>query len=99
MAECFVRADLRVALNGRNPERLSEASAHLRDLGGQVLELPGDAGDEPPVRGALDRVADLWGGVDVVVDNAGVGGCTAPPCGARRWTSGGTGSASTSAPP
>ncbi|WNI21462.1 SDR family NAD(P)-dependent oxidoreductase [Streptomyces sp. ITFR-16] len=78
LAEEFVRSGIKVALNGRNPQRLSEAAKHLRRIGGEVLELPGDATDEAALGTALHTAADAWNGLDCVVDNAGVAGPTGP---------------------
>ncbi|MER7747392.1 SDR family NAD(P)-dependent oxidoreductase [Streptomyces bacillaris] len=78
LAEEFVHSGIKVALNGRNPQRLSEAADHLRRLGGEILVLPGDAADEAALGTALRTAADAWNGLDCVIDNAGVAGPTGP---------------------
>ena len=54
---------------------LAEPEATLRELqdaGATVLSLPGDVSDEETVRGMVRTVVDRFGGVDVLVNNAGV---------------------------
>ncbi|MCZ0991627.1 SDR family NAD(P)-dependent oxidoreductase [Streptomyces diastatochromogenes] len=78
VAERLVQDGVRVALNGRQPQRLTEAANRLRRQGGTVLELPCDAGEATAMAAAVDTVTSTWGGLDLVVDNAGVGGPSGP---------------------
>src|SRR5690606_31973993 len=62
----------RVALMARREAALHEAAAAVAAAGGQALVLPGDVTRFDHVRAAVQRVVDCWGGVDVLVANAGV---------------------------
>jgi NAD(P)-dependent dehydrogenase (short-subunit alcohol dehydrogenase family) len=48
------------------------AAAEVRDRGGETLEMPTDVTDESAVQALFDRVDDELGGVDVLVNNAGI---------------------------
>jgi NADP-dependent 3-hydroxy acid dehydrogenase YdfG len=65
------RAGLRVAVCGRRKERLAVLAAELGQ--GSVMQLPVDLTRDTSLLRAFDRVRDQWGGVDVLVNNAGVG--------------------------
>jgi NAD(P)-dependent dehydrogenase (short-subunit alcohol dehydrogenase family) len=68
-AAVFVREGCRVALVGRRAEPLEQ----VRDqLGTAVLAVPADVGDPSAVRTAVDRVAQEWGRIDIVINNAGL---------------------------
>jgi all-trans-retinol dehydrogenase (NAD+) len=53
-------------------ERLEEVAASVRTLGSSASVNVVDVGDPAAVRGAADEVTATTGGVDVVVNNAGV---------------------------
>ena len=61
-------AGANVAICGRNVEKL-EAAAHA--IGG-ALTLPGDLLDDTYVQSCVDRTVEAFGGLDILINNAGV---------------------------
>jgi NAD(P)-dependent dehydrogenase (short-subunit alcohol dehydrogenase family) len=49
-------------------------AAEIREAGGRALALPLDVVDADAVGPALDRVIAELGGLDILINNAGVGG-------------------------
>ena len=67
----------RVAINGRDPERVERAVSELKGLSESVLGLPGDLTDPGVPAGLVDSAAAAFGGLDILITNAG-----GPPAGA-----------------
>jgi hypothetical protein len=80
----FARRGYALALAARRLERLEALAARARDLGAAaVLVLPLDVTDYAAIDAALERAANEYGRLDVVVANAGVG--YSLPAGRGRW--------------
>lgn len=62
----------RVGLLARGQDGLQAAAAAVEAAGGAARVLPGDVTRLADVRRAVDRIAAEWGGIDVLVANAGV---------------------------
>ena len=62
----------RVALIARGQPLLEEVATSIRQAGGQCLVLPADCSVETQIRAAVDRAAEEWGGLDILVSNAAV---------------------------
>jgi NAD(P)-dependent dehydrogenase (short-subunit alcohol dehydrogenase family) len=56
----------------RDPKALAEASASCRSLGAKVLEVPTDVTIAEQCRWLVDRTVAELGGVDVLINNAGI---------------------------
>src|SRR3954449_6530387 len=61
-----------VAIGARRGDRLDALAAKLRDDGARVLQLSLDVTDEAACRDAVARIRSELGGLDVLVNNAGV---------------------------
>jgi NADP-dependent 3-hydroxy acid dehydrogenase YdfG len=61
-----------LTIGARRRDRLDALSAKLRDDGARVLQLDLDVTDEASSRAAVARTRQELGGLDVLVDNAGV---------------------------
>ena len=61
-------AGANVAICGRNVEKLEAAA---RAIGG-ALTLPGDLLDDTYVQSCVDRTVETFGGLDILINNAGV---------------------------
>ena len=72
LARGLAAAGAAIVLNGRNPEKLAEASAALREQGCDVAELPFDATDHEAVRSAIDGFEAEIGPIHILVNNAGM---------------------------
>jgi rhamnose utilization protein RhaD (predicted bifunctional aldolase and dehydrogenase)/NAD(P)-dependent dehydrogenase (short-subunit alcohol dehydrogenase family) len=67
-ARAFAGAGAEVALLDIDAEK---AQARARAIGGAALAVACDVTDQATVRAAFDRVVEAFGGVDIVVSNAG----------------------------
>jgi 3-oxoacyl-[acyl-carrier protein] reductase len=74
IAEALVRAGASVAVSARHGEEVSAAAARLNALGkGRALGVPCDVRDPQSVAELIGRTVAEFGGLDLVVNNAGVG--------------------------
>ena len=76
IAEALLKRGDAVAITGTSPKGLDVAAERLRNLAsgpGSVVALPCDVRDAAAVESALERVALQLGGIDVLINNAGVG--------------------------
>lgn len=62
-----------LAICARRPKRLTEAAALLKRQGVEVLAQTADLRDEPQILEFFAAVKDRWGGLDVLINNAGLG--------------------------
>ena len=72
IAEALLKRGMRVAITGRDAGRLAAAAQRLA-AGDRVLRLAGDVGDAEAARTLVDQAAAAFGGLDVLVNNAGIG--------------------------
>jgi NADP-dependent 3-hydroxy acid dehydrogenase YdfG len=61
-----------VALGARREDRLSDLAERIEADGGRALPIAVDVGDEPSARSFVERAHSELGGLDVLVNNAGV---------------------------
>jgi peroxisomal 2,4-dienoyl-CoA reductase len=71
IADCLAGCGASVGVLGRNAERLEEAAEGLRERhGGRVLTLMADVRDGEALRSAVHQVAESFGTLDILVNNA-----------------------------
>lgn len=70
MAKKFAGLGARVAVTGRSEERLAGAAREIDPSGERVLTHASDVRDFAQVEEMARAVAERWGGVDVLVNNA-----------------------------
>ena len=73
IAEAFLGAGARVAVNGSTEETTAKAVNELA-AGDRVVAAPGSVGDVASCRRVVEAAVAGLGGLDVLVNNAGVGG-------------------------
>jgi NAD(P)-dependent dehydrogenase (short-subunit alcohol dehydrogenase family) len=61
-----------VALTGRRAAPLEAVADEVRAAGGEALALPGDVTDEAAVAAAVRATVEAFGGLAILVNNAGV---------------------------
>lgn len=64
---------MRVALTARRADRLAALAAEIEAAGGEALALTADARDEAALLSVFAKIREAWGGVDVLINNAGLG--------------------------
>ena len=62
----------RVGITGRRPVPLAEVAAEIEIADGGCVAIPGDVRDESHVAEAVEKTVTAFGGLDVLVNNAGV---------------------------
>ena len=72
IARRFARAGARVAIHGRDAARLDETAKDLRSAGLDVHRVSGDVAIPEEATILVEEAARLLGGIDVVVNNAGM---------------------------
>ena len=78
MARALAEGGARVVLGGRDEGRLAEALRSLGD-GADARAVPMDVRDSASIARAVAAITEAWGGLDVLVSNAGIGMRTVNP--------------------
>ncbi len=65
-------AGAKVVLMARRLESLESVAEEIRSAGGEALPLAMDVTDRASVDAAVARAAEEWGGLDSVINNAGI---------------------------
>lgn len=71
-AVLFGRHGWRVAVTGRNPDKVAVSARKVRAAGGEVLEIDLEVTRYEDFERAAREVEQAWGGLDILVNNAGV---------------------------
>ena len=72
-ALAFARDGYALALVGRRAEPLEQLAGELRDNGGNAIAAPADVTSRDEAAAAVGAAVEQFGGIDVLVNNAGVG--------------------------
>jgi len=73
IAQKFAKADYRVAIAARTPEKLVEAASELKmQSANPVMPIPTDVRDPDQVKQLVEKVIAEFGQLDVLVNNAGL---------------------------
>jgi len=59
-------------------EKLGQAAEKIGEAGGKAHTFAADVSDSGQVQAYAERAADLWGGVDLFFNNAGIEGAVKP---------------------
>ncbi|MHB1426779.1 MAG: SDR family oxidoreductase [Gemmataceae bacterium] len=73
LAEQAAHAGAKLALMARSADALHELAHSLTALGADAIAVPGDVTREADRRNVLATVVERFGGLDVLINNAGVG--------------------------
>jgi glucose 1-dehydrogenase len=75
MVQGFAGEGAQVAINFvSRPDAAAELATRLRNTGAEVLTLEADISKADEVRSMFERIDAEWGGLDVLMNNAGVDG-------------------------
>ncbi len=77
IAEAYLEEGASVAIMARNAEKAASVLADI-DAGDRLIFIQGDAMDQDAVEGFVDKTAEHFGRVDVLVNNAGGAGDLQP---------------------
>ena len=71
-AELFAEEGAAVALTGRRIDRSRQTARRIREAGGQAIAIECDVSREKEVRTSLAKTVEHFGGLHIVVNNAGM---------------------------
>lgn len=74
IAITYAREGARVIASDINEDAANAVAAQIEDSGGEAKPLRTDTADENDVRSAIEATVSAWGKIDVLVNNAGIGG-------------------------
>jgi len=72
-AEVFGREGAKIAITGRNPEKLQNSLLKLRSKGIDAISILADAASEKDNQNMAEETLKHFGRIDVLINNAGIG--------------------------
>lgn len=70
IAQAFAREGASVLITGRTADKLEAAVRQIRDRGGKADWITGTAGVRADAQAAVAKAVELFGGIDILVNNA-----------------------------
>ncbi|RRJ84208.1 SDR family oxidoreductase [Aestuariirhabdus litorea] len=74
LAHCYARQGWRVALTDVNDEGCKQTASQVEELGGEAERFHCDVRDLGQMQQVADTLEEKWGGLDLLINNAGVAG-------------------------
>lgn len=79
MAQALVKEGASVLITGRDQSRIDQALSTVKSFSGTCAGARMDVRNEQSIERALEGMAQTWGGIDVLINNAGIGMRTVNP--------------------
>jgi NAD(P)-dependent dehydrogenase (short-subunit alcohol dehydrogenase family) len=79
MAKALLEHGARVLVTGRDQEKIDLAVSTLKELSGECAGSLIDVRSEHSIREGVNAMVHRWGGIDVLINNAGIGMRTVDP--------------------
>ena len=70
IAQVFAREGASILITGRTADKLERAAGDIRAAGGEAAWITGTAGVRADAQAAVAKAVELFGGVDILVNNA-----------------------------
>lgn len=71
IAQTYAAAGARVVLSSRKQEALDRAAEEIRTAGGEALPIAAHTGDPEAIQNLVTKTIETYGGIDIIVNNAG----------------------------
>ncbi|RJP82090.1 MAG: SDR family NAD(P)-dependent oxidoreductase [Desulfobacteraceae bacterium] len=75
LAIVLARRGWKIGVAEIDPDRTRKTSQDVNQAGGEALAIPCDVTRPENLEAAADAILAQWGGIDLVINNAGVSGC------------------------
>lgn len=85
IARYFAACGATVVINSRKQEDLDQVAASIREAGGNCVGMAANAGDIVACKDLVDKVIALYGGIDILVNNAATNPIYGPLLQAEEW--------------
>jgi NAD(P)-dependent dehydrogenase (short-subunit alcohol dehydrogenase family) len=72
IAEAFAEAGAKVTISARNQAPCDEVAAGIRTKGGEAIAVTARISDRAQLENLVAKTRETWGGVDILVCNAGI---------------------------
>ena len=71
VAEAYAASGAKVVLTSRKQPALDSVADQIRAAGGEALPLAAHTGDQASIKGLVSRAIEVFGGIDILFNNAG----------------------------
>jgi NAD(P)-dependent dehydrogenase (short-subunit alcohol dehydrogenase family) len=79
MAEALLKEGAKVLISGRDQDKIDQTVASLKSLSGECVGALINVREEQSVQEGVAAMVQLWGGIDILINNAGIGMRTVNP--------------------
>ena len=73
MAQALLKEGAKVLISGRDQKKIDQAVSAVKPLPGECFGALINVRDEQSIENGLAEMVRLWGGIDVLINNAGIG--------------------------
>jgi len=81
----FAASGAAVVINSRKQEELDKVAASIQGLGGKCIGVAGNAGDTEACKILIDKTIEVFGGIDILVNNAASNPVFGPVVESESW--------------
>lgn len=85
VARFYAACGATVVINSRKQEELDKVAADINVQGGKCVGIAANAGDIAGCKSLIDKTVELYGGIDILVNNAATNPVYGPVLNAEEW--------------
>ena len=85
IARLYAACGALVVINSRKKDELDKVAGSIQESGGKCIGISANAGDIPACKILVNEVLDLFGGIDILVNNAATNPVYGPVVDCEEW--------------
>lgn len=85
IAQFLAAAGANVVINSRKQEQIDAVAESIRIAGGKCVAIAGNVGDAADAQALIDKTIEIYGGVDILVNNAAANPVYGPVLECESW--------------